>query len=351
MPGVSEVTEHTVETTGRSAAHTTSYLRAGPANGPVVVFVHGWPELSRSWRHQLPVFGGLGFRAVAPDLAGYGRSTTYDRVEAYAQEAVVADMIGLLDHLDAESAIWVGHDWGSPVVWNVASHHPDRCRAVASLCVPYHTLERGLDAVLGLVDRRVYPADRYPAGQWDYQLYYEEHFDRATEVMDASPANMVKALFRKGNPAGQGKPAVTASIRSAGGWFGGADEAPDVPADHDVVSDDDLRAYAEALERNGFFGPNAYYMNHQANATYAARAHNGGELDLPVLFLAARYDDVCEATTSRLAEPMHAHCRDLTVKTLDCGHWMAQEKPREVNAALVEWVARRVPEAWPPSGS
>jgi pimeloyl-ACP methyl ester carboxylesterase len=222
---------------------------------------------------------------------------------------------------------------------------------VASLCVPYFTLERGFDPVVDLVDRGVYPADRYPVGQWDYQLYYEEHFERATEVMDANPHNMVKALFRKGNPAGEGQPAVTSSIRSGGGWFGGADEAPDLPADHDVVSDDDLAAYASALGRNGFFGPNAYYMNHAANAAYAERAHDRGDLAMPALFLAARYDYVCESTTSRLAEPMHDHVRDLTVKTLDCGHWMAQEKPREVNAALTEWLVRSVPGAWPPSGS
>ena len=294
---------------------------------------------------------GSGFRAVAPDMRGYGRSSVYDDHAAYAQEPIVADMIGLLDALGREGAVWVGHDWGSPVVWNLASHHPERCRAVANLCVPYFTLERGLEGTLAYVDRSVYPVDEYPVGQWDYQLYYEEQFDRATQVMQADPYNMVKALFRKGKASGQGKPSVTARVRAEGGWFGGADSAPDIPADPDVVTEEDLAVYSEALARNGFFGPNSYYMNHAANADYAARAVNGGDLDLPVLFLAARYDYTCECSASRLAEPMGEHCRDLTVHTLDTGHWMAQEAPAEVNAALVRWLAERVPGFWPPSGA
>ena len=231
-----DVTTHVIETNG----HRTAYLASGPAEAPLVIFVHGWPELSRSWRHQLPVFGGLGFRAVAPDMRGYGNSSVYPRLEDYAQESIVADMIGLLDALGGERAVWVGHDWGSPVVWNIASHHPGRCHAVANLCVPYWTLERGFQHGVDLVDREVYPEAEYPVGQWDYMCYYEENFERSTAVMDANPYNVAKALFRKGNPAGQGKPSVTASIRAQGGWFGGADQAPDVPADHDVVTDEDL---------------------------------------------------------------------------------------------------------------
>src|SRR3954452_16226677 len=102
----------------RSDRHTTGYLLAGPQNGPLIVFLHGWPELSISWRHQLPVFAGLGFYAVAPDMRGYGRSSCYSRHENYALEEIVADMIELLGALGAEKAIWVGHDWGSPVVWS-----------------------------------------------------------------------------------------------------------------------------------------------------------------------------------------------------------------------------------------
>jgi pimeloyl-ACP methyl ester carboxylesterase len=100
------ITEHVA----RSRRHTSFYLACGAAQATPIIFLHGWPELSISWRHQLPVFAGLGFRAVAPDMRGYGRSSIYGRHEDYALEEVVADMIELADALGAERAIWVGHD-------------------------------------------------------------------------------------------------------------------------------------------------------------------------------------------------------------------------------------------------
>ena len=83
-------------------------------------------------------------------------------------------------------------------VWNIASHHPDRCHAVANLCVPYYSLERGLDACLPLIDRSLYPEEKFPVGQWEYIRFYEENFDKASAVFDANPYNTAKALFRKG---------------------------------------------------------------------------------------------------------------------------------------------------------
>ncbi len=335
-----EVTEHTLKTD----RHTTGYLAAGPVDGPLLFFVHGWPELSISWRHQIPVFAGLGFRVIAPDMRGYGRSSTFDQLDAFCQREIVADMLELHDHLGgpARDAIWVGHDWGSPVVWNIASHHPDRCRAVASLCVPYGVLEHGFDALVELVDRDVYPEDEYPVGQWDYMLYYRDNFERAGEVLGANTYNTVKALFRKGDPDGVGKPATTAGIRAGGGWIGGADEFPDLPMDPDVVTEADLRFYAAGLDRNGFFGPDAWYMNHEANAEYGREAINDGRLDMPVLFLHARYDYTCETVESHLAEPMREQCSNLTEHIVDTGHWMAQERPTDVNRHLADWLFRVV---------
>ena len=337
------VTEHV----HRAGGHASFYLAAGPEDGPLVILTHGWPELSISWRHQLPVLAGLGFRAVAPDMRGYGRSTVYDRHEAYGMEQVAGDMLALLDALDRERAVWVGHDWGSPVVWAIASHSPERCHGVASLCVPYGSIELGLDGLEALVDREIYPADEFPAGQWEYMRFYEEQFDTATASMDADPVGMARLLFRKGNPDGRGKPAGTAYVRKFGGWFRGAEAPPAVPRDADVVSEEDLSAYGAALARNGFFGPNSYYMNHAANQVYAERAVNGGRLDMPVLFLSASYDYTCETVTSRLGEPMREKCADLTWVEVPSGHWMAQERPAEVNAALVHWLATKLPQAWP----
>ena len=342
MPSIT-VTENFIST----GNHNSFYLAAGPVDGPLMIFVHGWPELSVSWRHQLPCFAAMGFRAVAPDMRGYGRSTVYERHEDYALETVVTDMIGLLDAIGAEKAIWVGHDWGAPVVWSIASHHPDRCHGVANLSVPYYTLERGLDTCLRLVDRNVYPEDEFPAGQWEYQRFYEEDFEAAIAPFDADPAKAIKALFRSGSPSGVGKPSRTAFVRKDGGWFRGAAEPPDLPRDDDVLSDAELSVYSEALSRNGFFGPSSYYMNHEANKSYAFRSLNGGVLDMPVLFIAAEYDFTCECITSRLAEPMRDHCPDLTIRVVESGHWVAQEKPFEVNAALARWLATSLTDVWP----
>jgi len=322
--------------------HKTFYREDGPKDGPLMVFVHGWPELSYSWRHQLPAMARLGFHAVAPDLRGYGQSSKYDSHADFAQEKVVADMLSLADALGADSAVWVGHDWGSPTVWNIASHHPDRCRAVASLCVPYATLEYGVDQVIELVDRNIYPVDEYPVGQWDYQLYYQECFEQAQATMEADVESTLKALFRAGNADAVGQPAMTALIRASGGWFGGADRAPDLPLDPRVISVSDLAVYSEALRGSGFFGANSYYMNHEVNTSYAKTALGEGRLSMPALFIAARYDSVCESVDSPLARPMRAKCSNLTESIVDSGHWMAQECPGAVNDVLETWLTEHV---------
>jgi pimeloyl-ACP methyl ester carboxylesterase len=336
------VTEHVAKT----STHTTAYLACGAEDAPAVIFVHGWPELSVSWRHQLPVFAALGLRAIAPDMRGYGQSSVYQRHEDYALEQTVGDMIELLDALGRERVVWVGHDWGSPVVWSLASHHPERCRAVANLCVPY--IARGFAPVnfVPLVDRTVYLEAEFPAGQWEYMYFYEENFPKAQTVFEANVANTVKAIFRAGSPSGKGKPARTALVRRDGGWFGGAGQAPDVPADGSVLTEADLHKYVAALERNGFFGPNSWYMNHARNVEFATRTRNGGKLELPVLFLHGAYDYTCQTVTSRLAEPMRQDCTDLTEVVVQSGHWMAQERPTAVNAALVKWLAIKAPDFW-----
>ena len=338
----STIREKKVETN----SHTTFYLAAGPTDGPLIIFIHGWPELSISWRHQLPVLADLGFHAIAPDMRGYGRSTVYTEKEDYRLELIVADMIQLLDALDRKQAIWVGHDWGSPVVWNIASHHPECCVAAANLCVPYRTLEQGLEPTLDLVDRELYPEQQYPAGQWDYIFYYQENFARATAVMEANTYKTLKLAFRKGSPDGSGKPSGTASFRNNGGWFGGADEAPDLPRDNDVVSEEDLRTYTSAMDQNGFFGANSWYMNFEPNANYAKKSLNNGFLDMPVLFVHAAYDYACETISSQMAEPMREYCRELTESTIESGHWIAQEKPKELNIALQDWLEKHVPDQW-----
>lgn len=336
-----------IERTCTLGDHQMSYLAAGPKNGPLVIFVHGWPELGYSWRHQLPILGGLGFRAIAPDLRGHGGSSVYDRHEDYSMERHVEDLLAFLEFLGRESAVWVGHDWGAAVVWSIASHHPERCQAVANLCVPYRAIEMGLEPAIELVDRRIYPKDQYPAGQWEYQRFYQEKFERPKSVFEANIRNTFNALFQQWSPDDKGKPAITASVRNDNGWLGGVDEFPEVPRDDDVISVSDLDLYTENFKKTGFFGTCSFYMNHDINAEYGRSVVNGGYLDMPVLFLVGAYDYVCECVDSRLPEPMRQYCRNLIECTVNSGHWMQQEKPVDVNNALTHWLATSVQNVWP----
>lgn len=334
------ITEHVV----KSARHTTFYLSCGALNATPIIFIHGWPELSISWRHQLPVFAALGFRAIAPDMRGYGRSSVYARHSDYALEEIVKDMLELLDALGVPRAIWVGHDWGSPVVWNIAQHHADRCHGVASLCIPFLSQGFAPASVIPLSDRKLYPEDQYPAAQWDYMLFYEESFTAAQAAFEANVRATVKLMFRGANPALSGKPFPTATTRARGGMFGGP--APDVPRDARVLDQADEDAYTAALERNGFFGPDSWYMNARANTAYAQRGQ--ARLGMPVLFLHAAYDYICLTTENpQMTAQMRANCANLTEVIVDSGHWMAQEKPEQVNAALAKWATAQFPELWP----
>ncbi|MFT3802639.1 MAG: alpha/beta hydrolase [Burkholderiaceae bacterium] len=337
------LTEHVCKTD----RHTTHYLQGGPPDGPLLIFVHGWPELAVSWRAQLAAFAALGFRVVAPDMRGYGRSSVPERSDAYTMAEITQDMVELLAHLGRERAVWIGHDWGGPVVWSIASHHPARCAGVASLCVPYHPEGFAPSTLLPLIDRELYPADQYPAGQWDYQLYYIENLEKATRTLQADTVRTIKCLFRRGDPAGRDTQAVTAYLRKAGGWFGGAEVAPDFPRDDAVISEQDLHCYASALARNGFFGPDSWYVNPDANIAFARQAVDGGRLSMPVLFLHGSYDWICATQHTRLADPMRAACDRLTEGVIASGHWMQQEKPVEVNAHLARWLATALPDYWP----
>jgi pimeloyl-ACP methyl ester carboxylesterase len=335
-----------LENVAKTARHATFYLSCGPEDATPIIFLHGWPELSISWRGQLAVFGGLGFRAIAPDMRGYGRSSVYPRHEDYALEAIVADMLELLGSLGAKKAIWIGHDWGSPVVWSIAQHHPECCHGVANLCVPYIPEGFAVETVVPLADRTLYPADKLPAAQWDYQLFYRENFAAAEAGFESDVGATVRVLFRSGDPSRKGKPARTAFVRANGGYFGRGNSIPDLPPDAAMLSEEDEHHYVAALERNGFFGPCSWYMNWQANLAYAGRAQATWRLNMPVLFLHAAYDYICETVTSRLAEPMRAHCGNLTEVTIPSGHWMAQEMPVKVNAALAKWMSSQFPTLW-----
>jgi pimeloyl-ACP methyl ester carboxylesterase len=122
-----------------SPRHTTRYWEAGPADGPLMIFLHGWPEVGLMWRAQVEAFASEGWYCIAPDMRGYGGSSAPAASEAYTLKEIVEDMVELHDHLGARPAIWVGHDLGSPVAGALAAHHTKRCSGVVFTSVPYST--------------------------------------------------------------------------------------------------------------------------------------------------------------------------------------------------------------------
>src|SRR5580692_4746351 len=195
-----------------SPRHTTHYWEAGPADGPLMIFVHGWPQIGLMWRAQVEAFASEGWRCVAPDMRGYGGSSAPAAAEAYALRAIVDDMVELHDHLGARPAIWVGHDWGSPVAGALAAHHAERSRGVVLTSVPYSPEGFALPSLAPLIDRRLYPADQFPDGQWDYFRFYQTHFDQTVSDFDADIPAALASVYRRGNPAAVGQVSPTASI-------------------------------------------------------------------------------------------------------------------------------------------
>jgi pimeloyl-ACP methyl ester carboxylesterase len=325
-----------------SARHRTAWLEEGPADGPLMILLHGWPELGLVWRSQVEHFARAGWRCVAPDMRGYGGSSVPEATDAYALREIVADMIELHDALGGASAVWVGHDWGSPVAWSIAAHHAGRCRAVVNLCVPYLNAGFALENVIELVDRDVYPVERFPDGQWSYWRFYHERFAQAVADFEADVAASVALLFRAAPPLVPGRPARSARVVANGGWFGDAHRAPPMPRDTTMLPEDDYRAVVAGLSTNGFRGPGSWYVNDAANVAYAAEAPDGGRLAMPALFLHAARDTVCDTVRSPLAEPMRSSCAALTEVTIDAGHDLMLERPAEVNAAIEEWLTGKV---------
>lgn len=202
------------------------YLECGPADGPLMIFLHGWPCIGLMWRAQMEAFAADGWRCVAPDLRGFGASSAPGAADAYAIENVVADMVRLHDHLGGAPAIWVGHDWGCVVAGAVAAHAPARSRGVVLTSLAYQPDANALATLVPLVDRTIYPADRYPDGQWDYYRYYTTNFDAAVSDLDANPADTLASIFRPGDPASIGKVSPNAVITRNGGRFGAEHRAP-----------------------------------------------------------------------------------------------------------------------------
>jgi pimeloyl-ACP methyl ester carboxylesterase len=324
---MSEPTQRIVETNG---------IRlniAEQGKGPLVLLCHGFPESWYSWRHQLGALAAAGFHAVAPDTRGYGKSDRPEAIDQYTLFHLVGDMVGLLDALEAPTAVIVGHDWGATVAWQTALLRPDRFRAVIGLSVPYRP--RG----------KVPPTSVMPrtADAQFYQLYFQEPGVAEAELERDPRATVRNMLYGASGDAGRGGSANASADAGIGmvprgsGFLRGTPAPATLPA---WLSERDVDFYAAEFQRTGFRGALNWYRNIDRNWELMA-PFAGAPVTIPALYVAGDRDMVVafpgmDQLLANLKHFVPALCN--TLMLAGCGHWTQQERPGEVNAAMIDFI-------------
>jgi pimeloyl-ACP methyl ester carboxylesterase len=290
--------------------------------GPPVVLAHGFPELAFSWRHQIPAIAAAGFRVLAPDQRGYGRSSRPEAVEQYDITALTGDLLGLLDDIGEERAVFVGHDWGSIVVWQLALLAPERVAGVVGMSVPF--LPRGL--IPPVQRMRQVMGDRF-----FYITYFQEP-GVADEELGRDPARTMRRLL-----AGLARPGgLTEEDFSADDGRGFVERMPEPVALPAWLSQDELDHYVSEFRRTGFTGGINWYRNLDRN--WALTEHLAGQqVTVPSLFIGGSEDPVLTMSPPSIQDGWLAdHRGDVIVD--GAGHWVQQEAPEQVNGALLRFL-------------
>jgi pimeloyl-ACP methyl ester carboxylesterase len=300
---------------------------AEQGEGPVVLFCHGFPETWYSWRHQLPALAEAGFRAVAPDMRGYGETESPAAVDQYTLLHMVGDMVGLLDALCVEKAVIVGHDWGAPVAWYAALLRPDRFRGVVGLSVPFLPLGQ------------VYTSPQLPetADAVFYQTYFQTPGVAEAELEQDIRSTVRSQLYTLSGdfpvPQAQGVPGV-GMIPKRGGLLATRINPASLPA---WISEAEANVYVEQFSKSGYRGGLSWYRNIDRNRELLF-AFNGLKINVPALYAAGDRDVVLafQGMDSAIAAlPQNVPLLQRIVLFPGCGHWTQQERPNEVNAALL----------------
>jgi pimeloyl-ACP methyl ester carboxylesterase len=292
-------------------------------DGPVILCVPGWPELSTSWHHQVAHLSAHGYRVAAMDVRGYGGSSAPPEVERYTLRELAGDVAAVAAALDDGPIVLVGHDWGAPIVWNAAVRYPDRVRAVAGLSVPYTAALPF--SILDFFDQ-LYP-DRF-----FYMLHFQEPGRAESEFEYDMRAALKRVYF-----ALSGEAPLNSLLLDAPR---GAPFLPLLPDPPDgplgFLTDDDLDEIASVFVRTGLTG--AFNRYRALSLDVAASADIVGvTVDQPSCFIAGERDPVRALLpgVDSFADPGSA-CTDFRADTIigGAGHWVHQEAPVEVNAAL-----------------
>lgn len=297
---------------------------AGERGAPLVVLAHGFPELAHSWRHQIPVLVEAGYHVLAPDQRGYGDSSHPTSVEDYDILALSDDLLGLLDDVGAEQAHFVGHDWGSMVVWHVATRVPERVGSVVGMSVPFTPRPEVPPTSLM---RQVFGDGFF------YMLYFQDP-GVADADLGADPRRTLTGMLAGID--GSRPLQDLAGLASSDPDLGFVDRLPRPESLPAWLPAEDLDRYVDAFSAGGFTGPINWYRNFDRNwerTEDLAGAHVG----VPALFITGANDPVAVMAPAAVMDGWVDDLRG-TVVIDGAGHWVQQEKPDEVNAALMAFL-------------
>ena len=295
---------------------------ADQGSGPLVLLLHGFPESWYSWRHQIGALAAAGFRAVAPDQRGYGGTDAPEAIESYDIRHLVDDAVGVLDALGERQAVVVGHDWGAPVAWHCALLRPERFRAVAALSVPY----------VGRAPAR--PLELFEAmagGRFFYILYFQQPGAAERELEADVRATLRRLLYAA---SGDVREPMDFWQRPKTAKF--LDGLPDPATLPSWLSEADLEYFVGEFRRTGFRGGLNWYRNFDRNWEITPELA-GKSVAQPALFIAGERDGVLAMVPVEAMKPVVPNLRKLLLLP-GCGHWTQQERPAEVNAALIEFL-------------
>jgi pimeloyl-ACP methyl ester carboxylesterase len=309
---MTEITHRIVQTNGIRM----HIAEAG--QGPLVLLLHGFPELWYSWRHQLPALAEAGYHAVAPDVRGYGRSDAPEPIEAYAMKEHLADALGILDALGAENAVIVGHDWGAPMAWNSAVLHPDRYRAVVGMSVPF-------------LQRPPAPPTRLFKQLFQDNFFYILYFQEpgvAEKELEADPRKALRTFLFAAS--GDAVPAGFAGKKKGDLFLTGMPNPETLP---DWLTEADVDVFANEFKRTGFRGGLNRYRNMDRDWQDLPQLADA-KVTQPALFIGGTKDGVLAFTSMDAMKANVPNLRDI-IMLEGAGHWTQQERPKEVNEALI----------------
>ncbi len=294
-------------------------------DGPPIVLVHGFPELAYSWRHQLPALASAGYRAIAPDMRGYGGSDKPPLVTDYAIQNLIGDIEGLMEALSIDRAVIIGHDWGAMLTWHMALLAPQRMAGLICLNIP-HIPRPPINPITYM---------RFKLGK-DFYIVNFQKSDEADRRFAEDPRRFINVMMRRkqfSRERSRSRPGKrrTLSLLQA--------LEQDEPAGQALLTDEELDVYADAFAAGGFTGPINWYRNWARN--WKSTKGVDQTVRVPALFVGAANDIII---SRKQIEAMKPFVPDLEMQMIEnCGHWTQQDKPDELNRIILEWLARRYP--------